>query len=64
MKKVIHCEDDWKVKNEEGKDNGALQHKVWKPGRLQIKNDEYNASYEQQQQNKVWDPGKMNIEGT
>jgi hypothetical protein len=60
VKKVIHCEDDWKVKNNEGKDSGALQHKVWKPGRLQLKNDEDNAAYGQQQ-TRVWDPGKMKM---
>ena len=24
MKKVIHCEDDWRVKNHKGKDSGTL----------------------------------------
>jgi len=48
MKKVIYYEDDWKVKNREGRDNGALQHKVWNPGRLQLKNDEDNVAYGQQ----------------
>jgi hypothetical protein len=51
------------VKKREGRDSGALQHKVWKPRRLQLKNDEDNATYGQQQ-TKVRDPRKMNIEGT
>ena len=63
MKKVIHCEIAWRMKNSEGRDSGALQHKVWKPGRLQLKNDKDNEAYGQQQ-TKVWDLGKMKIEGT
>ena len=31
MKQAIHCEHDWRVNNDNGKDSGALQHKVWKP---------------------------------
>jgi hypothetical protein len=45
MKKAFHCGDYWRVKNSEGKDSGALQHKTWKPGRLQLKNDEDNAVF-------------------
>jgi len=44
------------VKNVEGKDCGALQHKVWKLGRLQPNRDEDSEAYGQQQ-TKVWDPG-------
>jgi hypothetical protein len=35
MREAVHCKDDWGVKNSEGEDSGALQYKVWKPGRLQ-----------------------------
>jgi hypothetical protein len=28
MKKAFHCGDYWRVKNSEGKDSGALQHKT------------------------------------
>ena len=28
MKKAVHCGIIWKVKNDEGKDSGVLQHKV------------------------------------
>jgi len=55
-KQVIHCKVEWWVKNVEVKDNGALQHKVWKPGRLQQKRDEDSEAYGQQQ-TKFWDPG-------
>ena len=37
------------MKNNEGKVNGALQHKVWNPGRLQLKNDGVDAAYGHQQ---------------
>jgi len=57
MKEEFHCKEDWKVQNSEGEDNGALQYKVWKPGRLQLKNDEDKTAYGQQQ-TQVWDPGK------
>ena len=63
MKQVVYYEDDWEVKNNEGKVNGALQHIVWKPGRLQLKNDGVDAAYGQHQ-TKVWDPGKIMIEDT
>jgi hypothetical protein len=63
MKKVIHHGIDWRVKNSEGRDNGELQYKTWKPGRLQIKRSEDNEAIGQQQ-TKVWDLGKMKTEGT
>ena len=63
VKQVIHCRVDWRMKNNEGKDSGALQHKVWKPGRLQLKDDKDNAAYGQQK-TKIWDPGQIKIEGT
>ena len=63
MKQVVHCEVNWKVKDSEDKDNGALHHKVWNPGRLQLKKSEDNETYGQQQ-TRVWDPGKMKIEGS
>ena len=49
------------MKNDEGKDSGVLQHKVWNPGRLQPKNNEDGEAYRQQQK-KVWDPGRQNLE--
>ena len=63
IKQVVYWEDNWEVKNNEGKVNGALQDKVWKPGRLQLKNDGVDAAYGKQQ-TKLWDPGKMKIEDT
>ena len=63
MKKAFHYGIVWKVKNCEGRSSKALQYKVWKPGRLQLKNDEDNAAYGQQQ-HKVWDPGEIRTEGT
>ena len=63
MKQVVYCEDNREVKNNEGKVNGSLQHKVRKTGRLQLNNDGVDATYGQQQ-TKVRDPGKMEIEDT
>ena len=37
-------------------ESGKIQNKVWKLGKVQLKNDEDNAAYGQQQ-NRVWDPG-------
>ena len=51
------------MKNSEGRDSGALQYKAWKLGRLQLKDDEDNAAYGQQQ-NIVWDLGEIRTEGT
>ena len=45
MKKAVHCGIVWKVKNNEGRRSGVLQYKVWKPGRLKLKNGEDNAAY-------------------
>ena len=47
MKKEFHRGIIWKVKNDEGKDSGVLQHKVWKPGRLQPKKNEDSGAYGQ-----------------
>ena len=55
-----HCKVEWRVKNDEGKDNGVLQHKVWKPGRLHAKNNEDSEAYGQKQ-TKVWDPGRKKL---
>lgn len=63
VKQVIHCEDHWRVKNDKGKDNGSLQYKVWKHGRLQLKRHENNAAYGHQR-TRVWDPRRMKTEGT
>ena len=49
MRKVVHCGIFWKVNNNEGRSIGALQYKVWKPGRLQLNTGEDNAAYGQQQ---------------
>ena len=55
VKQVTHCEIGLKMKNSEGKNSGSLQHKVWKPERLQpIRNDDSKAH--RQLQKKVWDP--------
>ena len=51
-----HCKVEWRVKIDEGKYSGVLQHKVWNPGRLQPKKNEDSEAYGQQQ-TKVWDPG-------
>ena len=42
----VHCEDDWKVKNSEGNGSGALQYKVWKPGRLHPTRNDYRKAFE------------------
>ena len=60
VKQADHCKVEWRVKNDEGKDSGILQHKVWKLGRLQPKKNEYSEAYGQQQ-TKVWDPGRCGI---
>ena len=62
VKQLIHCGGVWRMKNNEGKDSGALQDKVWNLGRLQSKGNEHNPAYGQHQ-TRVWDLGKMNIEG-
>ena len=48
------------MKNDEEKISGALQYKVWNPGRLQPtrKNDSKGQG---QLQTKVWDPGKHKL---
>ena len=46
------------MKTSEDRGSGALQYKVWKFGRLQLKNGENNAAYGQQQ-NEVWNPGRF-----
>ena len=57
MRETVHYGDGWKVKNSEGKDNGVLQHKVWKPGRLQPKKTE-DSGASGKKQTKVWNLGK------
>ena len=44
IKKEIHGGIVWKVKNNEGRDSGALQYKLWRPGRLQLTNGEDTLS--------------------
>ena len=52
------------VENYEGKASGALQHKTWKPGRLNpTMRYDVSKAYGQLQ-NKVWDTGKRRIEDT
>ena len=53
--KTVHYGVDWEVKNSEGKDSGVLEHKVWNPGRMQLKNDKDNVAYGQ--------PGRMQLRG-
>ena len=53
--KTVHYGVDWEVKNSEGKDSGVLEHKVWNPRRMQLKNDKDNVAYGQ--------PGRMQIRG-
>ena len=60
IKKEFHYGIIWKVKNDEVKDSGVLQHKVWNPGRLQPKKNEDNGAYGQQQ-TKFWDPGRCGL---
>ena len=60
LKQSVHCEVGLKVKNSDGRDTGALQHKVWKPGRLQLAKNDDNEAYEQQQ-TKFWDPGRHEL---
>ena len=57
VKQANHCKVEWRLKNDEGKDNGVLQHKVWKPRRLHPKRNQDSEAYGKQQ-TKVWDPGK------
>ena len=45
VKQVDHYNVEWRVKNDEGKENGVLHHKVWNPGRLQPKKNEYSEAY-------------------
>lgn len=58
--KQVHCGNVWRMKNDEGKNNGALQHKIWKLGRLQPEDNEDNAAYGQQQI-RVWHQGKLKM---
>ena len=60
MKQTVRCKVGLKVKNCEGRDIGALHHKVWKPGRLKpIINDD--SKDQGQFQTKVWDPGRQRL---
>ena len=45
------------------KANGALQHKIWKPGELEMTNIEQHDEIDDQLQNKVWYPGILKTEG-
>ena len=49
VKHIDHYKVEWNVENEEGKDSGVLQHKVWKPRRLQSNKNEDGEAYGQQQ---------------
>ena len=60
IKQEDHCKVEWRVKNDEGKDNGVLQHKVWQPRRLQPKKNEDSEAYGQQQ-TKVWEPRRCGL---
>ena len=48
------------MKNSEGRDSGALQHKVWKPGRLQPTRYDNSKAFGQLQ-TKVWDLGRQRL---
>ena len=61
VKQADHCRVEWRVRNEEGKDTGVLQHKVWKPERLHPKKNEDGEAYGQQQ-TRVWDPGRQELQ--
>ena len=61
VKQANHCKVEWRMKNEEGKDNGVLHHKVWNPGRVQPKKNEDGEAYGQQQ-TRVWDPGRQGVQ--
>ena len=37
--------------------SGEMQHKIWKPGEVQMK----NIATDDQLQNKVWDPGRQGL---
>ena len=60
VKHAYQCKVKWRVKNDEGKDSGVLQHKVLKPRRLQPKKNEECEAYEQKK-TKVWDLGRCGI---
>ena len=45
------------------KASGALQHKIWKPGELNMTKTEQHDEMDDQLHSKVWDPGILNIEG-
>ena len=60
VKQEDHCKVEWRVKNDEGKDSGVLQHKVWNHGRLHPKKNEDSEAYGQQQ-TKFWDPGRCGL---
>ena len=60
VKEEDHCKFEWRVKNDEGKDSGVLQHKFWNPARLQSKKNEYSEAYGQHQ-TKFWDPGRCGL---
>ena len=57
IKQAPHYKVELKVNNDEGKGSGALQHKVWKTGRLQPRRNDDSEAYEHQQ-TKFWDPGR------
>ena len=61
VKQEYHCKVEWRVKNDEGKDSGVQQHKVWKPGRLQLARNNDSKAF-QRLQTKVWDPGRQKLE--
>ena len=58
VKQVVHCGNDWRMKNDEVKDSRALQYKIWKRGRLQLARNDDNEVFGQLQ-TKVWDPGRQ-----
>ena len=61
VKQATHCEVVLKVKNYEGRNGGALQYKVWKPGRLQLARNDDSKAYGQLQE-KVWNPGRQGLQ--
>jgi len=64
MREAVHCKDDWEVQNSEDEDNGALQYKVWKPGRLQLKSDEVDKDNVDNDKLKFGIPEGMKIKDT
>ena len=60
VKGTVHCGDDWEVNNIEGRDNGELQNKVWKPRRLQPTRNNDTKDFERLQ-TKVWDPRRHKL---